>query len=39
MASALQQQALMTFMPPLMRLTESRRGHGATAEQVPERDQ
>jgi thiosulfate dehydrogenase len=33
---ALQQQALMTFMPPLMRLTESTRKHGVTAEPKPE---
>lgn len=32
---ALRQQALMTFMPPLMRLTESTRKNGATAERVP----
>ena len=36
---ALQQQALMTFMPPLMRLTESTRNNGVTAEQAPARGQ
>ncbi len=36
---ALQQQALMTFMPPLMRLTESTRKHGMTAEPKSERTQ
>ena len=36
---ALQQQALMTFMPPLMRLMESTRKQGVTAEQKPERAQ
>lgn len=35
--AALQQQALMTFMPPLMRLTESTRKHdtGKPAERKP----
>ena len=37
--AALQQQALMKFMPPLMRLTESARKNELPAGRVPERDQ
>ena len=36
---ALQNQALMTFMPPLMRLMESNRTGGVPAERAPERNQ
>lgn len=36
---ALQQQALMTFMPPLMRLTESTRKNKVPAEHAPARGQ
>ena len=35
---ALEHQALMTFMPPLMRLMESTRKSGVPAERTPERD-
>jgi thiosulfate dehydrogenase len=35
---ALEHQALMTFMPPLMRLMESNRKGGVAADPAPERD-
>lgn len=37
--AALRQQALMAFLPPLLRLTESTQENATPAAQVPERDQ